>query len=560
MQPRSEPLLWLQCLALGAIPLELLVIRLVLAGADPGPVPGVERFLIWGVGVLAPTVALWRRPADWGSLLLVRQPLASRSSDQLRISASHSGLSSRIAVVAAAVILLPTLWWLDDSAVLVNEFSPVSGQSRLVSLLLVSPLLALIVWQLQQLVQAAAVLVGSATTIAAADSTFRAEAVATQRTSLGLQLLNLPALDWPEAQADPSTEGIVEEADVDAPAVAEDSQDQDKSETDPSNNEIPDETIDAEPAEPETDDGTENETTVQDSTDINRGIPEDSVETEANDTEQAVEVADVDASASDGVDRDIDASETEIDQPNNEIPDETIDAAPAEPKTDDGTENETTVQDSTDINRGIPEDSVETEANDTEQAVEVADVDASASDGVDRDIDASETEIDQPNNEIPDEAIDVEPAEPETDDGPENKITEQESKDNTAKMSVESADIEPEELVLNNEDKEVSTESELDVDSAEDDSAEDAVEAEVDAAANANPSASPESISTASTPVPVEPEQPGEEEESTALDPEISQVDTVAGGSTEGHGEQAEPSGGKESEPEQSSEPPPGSL
>ena len=398
MQPRSEPLLWLQCLALGAIPLELLVIRLVLAGADPGPVPGVERFLIWGVGVLAPTVALWRRPADWGSLLLVRQPLASRSSDQLRISASHSGLSSRIAVVAAAVILLPTLWWLDDSAVLVNEFSPVSGQSRLVSLLLVSPLLALIVWQLQQLVQAAAVLVGSATTIAAADSTFRAEAVATQRTSLGLQLLNLPALDWPEAQAEPSTEGIVEEADVDAPAVAEDSQDQDKSETDPSKNEIPDETIDAKPAEPE------------------------------------------------------------------------------------------------------------------------------------------------------------------TDDGPENKITEQESKDNTAKMSVESADIEPEELVLNNEDKEVSTESELDVDSAEDDSAEDAVEAEFDAAAHANPSASPESISTASTPVPVEPEQPGEEEESTALDPEISQVDTVAGGSTEGHGEQAEPSGGKESEPEQSSEPPPGSL
>ena len=139
MQPRSEPLLWLQCLALGAIPLELLLIRLVLAGADPGPVPGVERVLIWGVGVLAPAVALWRRPADWGSLLLVRQPLASRSSDQLRISASHGGLSSRVAVVMAAVILLPILWWLDDSAVLASEFSPVSGQSRLVTLLLVSP-------------------------------------------------------------------------------------------------------------------------------------------------------------------------------------------------------------------------------------------------------------------------------------------------------------------------------------------------------------------------------------------------------------------------------------
>ena len=203
MQPRSEPLLWLQCLALGAIPLELLLIRLVLAGADPGPVPGVERFLIWGVGVLAPAVALWRRPADWGSLLFVRQPLASRNSDQLRISASQGGLSSRAAVVIAAVILLPVLWWMDDSAVLASEFSPVSGQSRLVTLLLVSPLLALMVWQVQQLIQAAALLLGSPATVAPADSAFRADAVATQRTSLGLQLLNLPGLEWPEPVVEP---------------------------------------------------------------------------------------------------------------------------------------------------------------------------------------------------------------------------------------------------------------------------------------------------------------------------------------------------------------------
>ena len=203
MQPRSEPLLWLQCLALGAIPLELLLIRLVLAGADPGPVPGVERFLIWGVGVLAPAVALWRRPADWGSLLFVRQPLASRNSDQLRISASQGGLSSRAAVVIAAVVLLPVLWWMDDSAVLASEFSPVSGQSRLVTLLLVSPLLALMVWQVQQLIQAAALLLGSPATVAPADSAFRADALATQRTSLGLQLLNLSGLEWPEPVVEP---------------------------------------------------------------------------------------------------------------------------------------------------------------------------------------------------------------------------------------------------------------------------------------------------------------------------------------------------------------------
>ena len=197
MQPRSEPLLWLQCLALGAIPLELLLIRLVLAGADPGPVPGVERFLIWSVGVLMPAVALWRRPADWGSLLLVRQPLSSRTNDQLRISAAQSGISGLIAVVITAVLLLPALWWLDDSAVLLSEFSPASGQSRLVTLLLTSPLLALIVWQMQQLVHAATLLIGSGGPATAANSAFRAEAIATERTSLGLQLLNIPALNWP---------------------------------------------------------------------------------------------------------------------------------------------------------------------------------------------------------------------------------------------------------------------------------------------------------------------------------------------------------------------------
>ena len=37
-----------------------------------------------------------------------------------------------------------------------------------------------------------------------------------------------------------------------------------------------------------------------------------------------------------------------------------------------------------------------------------------------------------------------------------------------------------------------------------------------------------------------------EEQESTALDAEVSQIDGVAGGSTEGHREQAESSGGKE--------------
>ena len=154
MQPRREPLLWLQCLAIGVIPLELLLIRLLLAGADPGPVPPLERLLLWAVAVLAPAVALWRRPADWGSLLLVRVPLTTRTKEQQQLSGPQGGLTSRLVLFVITVGLLPLIWWMDESAGLVQELSPVQDRSRLVTLLLSTPLLALIVWQVQQLVQA----------------------------------------------------------------------------------------------------------------------------------------------------------------------------------------------------------------------------------------------------------------------------------------------------------------------------------------------------------------------------------------------------------------------
>ena len=197
MQSRREPLLWLQCLAIGVIPLELLLIRLLLAGADPGPVPMVERLLIWGVGAVAPAIALWQRPADWGSLLLLRCPVASRSSDQLRLSASEGTWGSRSALVGCTALLLPLLWWLDESAGLIHEFSPLQDSSRLVSLLLTAPLLALLIWQVQQLVQALLLLIQ----VPQNDSTAEAwgvEQLRQKRTSLGLQILQLPALTWPD--------------------------------------------------------------------------------------------------------------------------------------------------------------------------------------------------------------------------------------------------------------------------------------------------------------------------------------------------------------------------
>ena len=202
MQPRREPLLWLQCLAIGVIPLELLLIRLLLAGADPGPVPPLERLLLWAVAVLAPAVALWRRPADWGSLLLVRVPLTTRTKEQRQLSGPQGGLTSRLVLLVITVGLLPLIWWMDESAGLVQELSPVQDRSRLVTLLLSTPLLALIVWQVQQLVQAISLLASGDRGDEPTEA-LDAERIRSERSSFGLPLLRLQPLNWPEPAAEP---------------------------------------------------------------------------------------------------------------------------------------------------------------------------------------------------------------------------------------------------------------------------------------------------------------------------------------------------------------------
>jgi hypothetical protein len=96
VNPRSEPLLWLQLVALGAIPLELLGLVLVLAGSDPGPLPGLERLLTWAIGALGPAIVLWQRPADVCSLLLVQVPVKGRSGAQLSLTAMQGSLALKL--------------------------------------------------------------------------------------------------------------------------------------------------------------------------------------------------------------------------------------------------------------------------------------------------------------------------------------------------------------------------------------------------------------------------------------------------------------------------------
>ena len=204
MSPRNEPLLWLQLVAIGAIPLELQLLRLILAGSDLGPVPSVERLLCWGIAVVAPAVLLWRRPVDWGSLLLVRQPLTERTTWQRKISHCQDNLLLKVVGAAGAVLLLALFWWIDRSSLLIADLSPLRSGHRLQSLLIATPLLAVIFWQWHQLVQSIWLLTRPSMAIEGAIA-MSDQQLEDSRFSLGLGLLRLESLDWHTADVNTST-------------------------------------------------------------------------------------------------------------------------------------------------------------------------------------------------------------------------------------------------------------------------------------------------------------------------------------------------------------------
>ena len=193
--PRSEPLLWLQLLGLGFLPLEALLLLLLLGASDPGPLPLLERLLCWAIGVLAPAVLLWRLPADPWSLLVVQVPLRGRRSIQQRLSALQPPWLLRLGtLVGVGILSLLMLWWCDDHAAFASAFSPVAESPRLVGLLLAAALLALVQWQGQQVVQALWLLSRSPEDVAAVAPMSGAALERARRLSPGLPLLLLPPL------------------------------------------------------------------------------------------------------------------------------------------------------------------------------------------------------------------------------------------------------------------------------------------------------------------------------------------------------------------------------
>ena len=193
MNPRSEPLLWLQLVALGAVPLELLGLVLVLAGADPGPLPGLERLLAWAIGALGPAILLWQRPADVCSLLVIQVPIKARSGAQLSLAALQSSLVLKLLMAAGAAALLPLFWWIDQHAALATPISPLAASPRFVGLLVACPLLAVITWQWQQLIQTIALLSRNPATLPERPP-LSLQQLVSQRMSLGLPLLLLNPL------------------------------------------------------------------------------------------------------------------------------------------------------------------------------------------------------------------------------------------------------------------------------------------------------------------------------------------------------------------------------
>jgi hypothetical protein len=183
------------------LPLEALLLLLVLGGTDPGPVPLVEELLCWSLGAVAPALLLWRTPADVWSVLLAQIPARGRRDLQQRLSRLQDGLLLRLLGPAlGSIALLPLLIRLDQQSAIAAPLWRSGQLPRPVALLLAALLLALMLWQWQQLVQALWLLTRRADVLEAT-APMGQEECRGARVSLGVPLLLPSPLFFPEPSA-----------------------------------------------------------------------------------------------------------------------------------------------------------------------------------------------------------------------------------------------------------------------------------------------------------------------------------------------------------------------
>ncbi len=199
MTTTREPLIWIQLLGIGFLPLELLFLRLILAGAPLGPLPTVQRALIALIVIIGPIFSLYKKPADWGSLLLIKLPLKSRSIKQHQISRLQEHAVPKLMFILGTALLLFSFWSIDQSALLVNTLSPFKKFSRIINLLLSTPLLFLIVWQWNQVCQSIWLLTRSEEVVIDAEYMTNQE-ILNRRTSLGIDAQFLDNLNINSSQ------------------------------------------------------------------------------------------------------------------------------------------------------------------------------------------------------------------------------------------------------------------------------------------------------------------------------------------------------------------------
>jgi len=169
-------------------------VLLLLAGSDPGPFPGLERVLTWALGAVGPSVLLWRMPPDPFSLLLICTPVRLRSPDQLGFSQQPMGLTLKLLLASGTALLLPLLWWLDTTSVLATSYALLPTPNRVAALVAVAPLLTLMVWQWQQVLQATLLLGRNQQPTLPPPGAGGPTAAPRQPLCLGLPWLRLPAL------------------------------------------------------------------------------------------------------------------------------------------------------------------------------------------------------------------------------------------------------------------------------------------------------------------------------------------------------------------------------